>query len=50
MTEARLILATVAQRYRMELAAGQRVEPYASVTLRPKKGTRMTLAKRSHGG
>jgi cytochrome P450 len=50
MTEARLILATVAQRYRMELAAGQRVEPYASVTLRPEKGIRMTLAKRSHGG
>ena len=50
MTEARLILATVAQRYRMELAGGQRVEPYASVTLRPKKGIRMTLAKRSHGG
>ncbi len=50
MTEARLILATVAQRYRMELAAGQRVEPYASVTLRPKEGIRMTLAKRSHGG
>jgi cytochrome P450 len=50
MTEARLILATVAQRYRMELAAGQRVEPYASVTLRPKKGIRMTLAKRSHRG
>jgi cytochrome P450 len=50
MTEARLILATVAQRYRMELAAGPRVEPYASVTLRPKKGIRMTLAKRSHGG
>lgn len=50
MTEARLILATVAQRYRMGLAAGQRVEPYASVTLRPKKGIRMTLAKRSHGG
>jgi len=50
MTEARLILATVAQRYRMGLAAGQRVEPYASVTLRPKKGIRMSLAKRSHGG
>jgi cytochrome P450 len=48
-TEARLILATVAQRYKMELAPGQRVEPYASVTLRPKEGIRMTLVERSHG-
>jgi cytochrome P450 len=50
MTEARLILATVAQRYKMELAPGQRVEPYASVTLRPKEGIRMTLVERSRGG
>ncbi len=50
MTEARLILATVAQRYRMELAPDQRVDPYASVTLRPKEGIRVTSAKRSHGG
>jgi cytochrome P450 len=49
MTEARLILATVAQRFRMEFAPGQRVEPYASVTLRPKKGIRMILAERSYG-
>jgi cytochrome P450 len=46
MTEARLILATVAQRFRMELAPDQRVEPYASVTLRPKEGIRMTLRLR----
>jgi cytochrome P450 len=46
MTEARLILATVAQRFRMDLAPGQRVEPYASVTLRPKEGIRMTLRPR----
>ena len=49
MTEARLILAAVAQRFRMELATGQRVEPYPSVTLRPKEGIRMSLAKRSRG-
>jgi cytochrome P450 len=48
MTEARLILAAVAQRFRMELVPGQRVEPYASITLRPKEGIRMTLAERSH--
>ena len=46
MTEARLILATVAQRFRMELAPGQRVEPHASVTLRPKEGIRMILTGR----
>jgi cytochrome P450 len=50
MTEACLVLAAVAQRFRMELAPGQRVEPYASITLRPKGGIRMTLAKRSRGG
>jgi cytochrome P450 len=50
MTEASLILATVAQRFRMELAPDQRVEPYASVTLRPKAGIRMTLADGSRGG
>jgi cytochrome P450 len=48
MTEACLILATVAQRFKMELAPGQRVEPYPSITLRPKKGIRMTLVERSH--
>ncbi len=50
MTEARLILATVAQRFTMELAPGQRVEPYPSITLRPKQGIRMSLAERSRGG
>ena len=47
MTEACLILATVAQRFRMDLAPGQRVEPYASITLRPKEGIRMSLVERS---
>jgi cytochrome P450 len=46
MAEARLILATVAQRFRMELASGQRVEPYPSITLRPKEGIKVTLAGR----
>jgi cytochrome P450 len=49
MTEARLVLAAVAQRFRMKLVPGQRVEPYASITLRPKEGIRMTLAARSRG-
>jgi cytochrome P450 len=47
MTEARLILTTVAQRFKMELAPGQRVEPHPSITLRPKRGIRMTLVERS---
>jgi cytochrome P450 len=49
MTEASLVLAAVAQRFRMELAPSQRVEPYASITLRPREGIRMTLAERSRG-
>ena len=47
MTEACLVLAALAQRFRMELVPGQRVEPYASITLRPKEGIRMTLTARS---
>lgn len=43
LTEARLILATIARRFQMELVPGQRVEPYPSITLRPKQGIRMTL-------
>ena len=50
MAEACLLLATVAQRFRMDLAPGQRVEPYASITLRPKEGIRMSLVERSRGG
>jgi cytochrome P450 len=50
MTEACLLLATLAQRFRMDLAPGQRVEPYASITLRPKEGIHLTLVKRSQGG
>ena len=46
MTEARLVLAAVARRFRMELVPGQRVEPYPSITLRPGAGIRMTLAER----
>jgi cytochrome P450 len=48
MTEARLILAAVAQRFKMEPAPGQSVEPYPSITLRPKGGIRMTLVESSH--
>ena len=43
LTEMQLILATVAQRYRLRPVAGQTVIPQAQVTLRPKHGIRATL-------
>jgi cytochrome P450 len=42
MLEAQLIIATVAQRYRLDLVPGQAIEPEPSVTLRPKHGLWMT--------
>lgn len=41
-----LILATVAQRWRLRLAVGQRVEPQALITLRPRHGMRMIPERR----
>jgi cytochrome P450 len=46
MMEARLILATLAQRYRFTLAPGQEVKAIQLVTLRPKGGLRVTLCRR----
>jgi cytochrome P450 len=46
MTEAILILATLAQRYRLSLAPGQTIELQQMVTLRPKGGLRMILEPR----
>ncbi len=46
MMEARLILATVARRYRLSLAPGQVVEPLPLITLNPKGGLPMTLHAR----
>jgi cytochrome P450 len=45
-TEAALLLATLARRWRLSLAPGQRVEMQPRITLRPKGGVPMTLAKR----
>ena len=45
-TEVTLVLATVAQRFRVELLEGQSVTPEPSITLRPKKGMKMTLHER----
>ena len=46
MMEAVLVLATIAQRFRLSLAPGQRITPTPYVTLRPEPGIRMHLAVR----
>jgi cytochrome P450 len=48
MTEAVLILATIAQHYRLRLKPGHPVEPQGLITLRPRYGLRMTLERRSN--
>jgi cytochrome P450 len=40
------VLATLASRWRARLVAGQRIEPKALITLRPKHDVRMTIGKR----
>jgi cytochrome P450 len=47
MMEATLVLATLAQKFRFTLAPGQNVEPWPSITLRPRNGIRMTLQRRA---
>ncbi len=44
--EATLCLATLAQRWRARSVPGLQVEPYASITLRPRNGLRMILERR----
>jgi cytochrome P450 len=46
MTEAILILATIAQRYRLRLKAGHPIEPQGLITLRPRYGMQMILERR----
>ena len=46
MMEAQLILATVAQRYRLSLANDQAVELQPQITLSPKGGLKMKIAAR----
>jgi cytochrome P450 len=46
MAEAMLILATIAQRYRLRLKPGFPVEPQALITLRPRHGMRVLLERR----
>ncbi len=47
MMEATLILAAVAQRFRLALVPGQRVVPQPSITLRPRYGVKVRLHERS---
>ena len=47
MLEAQLIVATIAQRYRIELVPNQRIEPQALITLRPHPGVDATLTRRT---
>jgi hypothetical protein len=44
--EAALILATIAQKFRLRLVANHPVVPLASITLRPRHGVRVTLEAR----
>jgi cytochrome P450 len=46
MMEAALILATTAQRFRFEPEPGYSVEPWASITLRPRHGVKMIVRRR----
>ena len=46
MMEAVLLVATIAQRFRLAMVPGQRVTPTSHVTLRPEPGIRMRLASR----
>jgi cytochrome P450 len=46
MMEAVLLVAATAQRFRLTLAEGHKVEPFASITLRPKHGMKMELHAR----
>ena len=46
MTEAILILATIAQRYRLRLKPGHPIEPQGLITLRPRYGMQMILERR----
>jgi cytochrome P450 len=45
--EATLALATIAQRWRVELVAGQKIELQPKITLRPKNGIKVKVFPRS---
>jgi cytochrome P450 len=47
--EAQLVVATIAQRYRLHLAPGHTVDPWPLITLRPRFGMPMTIERREIG-
>jgi cytochrome P450 len=47
LAEATILLATLAQRYKLRLAPGHRVEPQGLITLRARYGMKMLLASRA---
>jgi cytochrome P450 len=49
MLEAQLIVAAIAQRFRLELTPNQAIRPEPLITLRPKPGIRATLVSRLSG-
>lgn len=46
MLEAILVLVTIAPRFQLRLAPGETIQPWPSVTLRPRHGMRMILTRR----
>ena len=46
MTEMLIVVATLAQRFRLRLAPGSTVTPEPSITLRPREGVPMILRER----
>jgi len=48
--EAHLVLATLAQRYRLRLVPGHRVEPWPLISLRPRFGMQMFIEHRAVSG
>jgi len=46
LAELKLVVARIAQRYRLDLAANQRIEPAPGTTMYPRYGMRMTLRHR----
>ena len=44
--EASMVLATIGQKFRLEVVPGQDVKPMASITMRPKSGIRVRLVRR----
>ena len=47
MMEATLLLAMIQQKYHLEVVPEHPIEVFASVTLRPKHGIRVTLQRRT---